>query len=58
MAEHATTAPAAVGDPAPPVVDSTGISKRFGATVALDGVDLRVEPAEVHALVGRNGAGK
>src|SRR6266566_2812702 len=54
MAEHATTAPAAGGDPAPPVVDATGISKRFGATVALDSV----EPGEVHALVGRNGAGK
>src|SRR6266700_1278384 len=58
MAEHATTAPAAGGDPAPPVVDATGISKRFGATVALDSVELRVEPGEVHALVGRNGAGK
>ncbi len=58
MAEQSEAAAAAGGDPAPPVVDATGISKRFGATVALDGVDLRVEPGEVHALVGRNGAGK
>lgn len=35
-----------------------GIRKRFGATIALDGVDLEVAPGEVHALVGENGAGK
>jgi len=58
MAEQSEAAAAAGGDPAPPVVAATGTSKRFGATVALDGVDLRVEPGEVHALVGRNGAGK
>ena len=35
-----------------------GIAKRFGATVALDGVDLDVRAGEVHALIGENGAGK
>jgi ribose transport system ATP-binding protein len=35
-----------------------GIRKAFGATVALDGVDLAVAPGEICALVGQNGAGK
>ena len=35
-----------------------GVTKRFGATIALDGVDFSVERGEVHALVGENGAGK
>jgi ribose transport system ATP-binding protein len=34
------------------------IRKRFGATIALDGVSLAVMSGEVHALVGQNGAGK
>jgi len=35
-----------------------GVRKAFGATLALDGVDLAVRPGEVCALVGQNGAGK
>ena len=35
-----------------------GISKRFGAVVALDGVDLELRAGEVTALMGENGAGK
>lgn len=43
---------------APAAVHAEGIVKRFGPTVALDGVRLTVAPGESHALVGRNGAGK
>ncbi|WP_122668347.1 sugar ABC transporter ATP-binding protein [Pseudomonas viridiflava] len=42
----------------PPALHLQGISKRFGATQALDAVNLRVEPGTIHGLVGENGAGK
>lgn len=35
-----------------------GIQKRYGATLALNGVDLDARAGEVHALLGENGAGK
>jgi len=41
-----------------PRLQMIGIHKRFGATVALGGVDVAVLPGQVLALVGENGAGK
>ncbi|MPQ99126.1 ATP-binding cassette domain-containing protein [Modestobacter sp. I12A-02628] len=41
-----------------PLLQLRGLSKTFGTTKALDGVDLTVAPGEVHALLGENGSGK
>jgi len=40
------------------VLELHAVSKRFGATQALDGVSLALQEGEIHALVGENGAGK
>jgi ABC-2 type transport system ATP-binding protein len=39
-------------------IEARGLRKVFGTTVALDGVDLRVEEGRILGLVGPNGAGK
>jgi ribose transport system ATP-binding protein len=41
-----------------PALAVTGLSKRFGASVALQDVDLTIGAGEVHAVLGENGSGK
>jgi len=43
---------------AQPVVELTGLTKRFGLTWALRDVNLVVRPHEIHGLLGQNGCGK
>ena len=41
-----------------PLLTLDNLSKSFGETVAADGLSLRVEQGEIHAILGENGAGK
>jgi ABC-2 type transport system ATP-binding protein len=40
------------------VISTRGLEKRFGRTIALDGLDFSVESGEIHGFLGPNGAGK
>ena len=57
MGLNATPA-AGAATPAAPVLQLRGITKRFGALVANDGISLQLDRGEVLALLGENGAGK
>ena len=56
-----TAAPAVRAERAPavgPIIQARGLVKRYGATTAVDGVDLAVQPQEIFGILGPNGAGK
>jgi ABC-2 type transport system ATP-binding protein len=42
----------------PSALEAVSLRKRYGATMALDGFDLRIDRGTVHGLLGPNGAGK
>jgi len=41
-----------------PILQATGVVKRYGKFTALDNVNLRIMPRTVHSVIGPNGAGK
>ena len=54
---HAAESVGAI-DTSVPALEMRGIDKRFPGVLALEGVDLTLQPGKVHALMGENGAGK
>src|SRR5688572_20369023 len=41
-----------------PLLQAVGITKQFPGTLALDRVQLELQPGQIHAIMGENGAGK
>ena len=60
MLTHAVPEAEALGEApsVPPVLEARSLSKNYGDTHALTGLDLRVAPGDIYCLLGHNGAGK
>jgi monosaccharide-transporting ATPase len=58
MTQMDVQAPSVTSGASDPLIEMHDISIAFGGVPALSGVDLRLFPGEVHALMGENGAGK
>jgi neutral amino acid transport system ATP-binding protein len=44
--------------PADPVLEVSGLTKRFGGMLVLDGISIEVRQGQIHGIIGPNGAGK
>jgi simple sugar transport system ATP-binding protein len=52
------TTPAAPHAAATPLLQTVGLTKRYGTFLANDAIDIEIWPRQIHALLGENGAGK
>src|ERR1700754_4879556 len=50
--------PAALHTGSTPLLQTVGLTKRYGSFLANDAIDIEIRPQEIHALLGENGAGK
>ena len=57
-AKAALATPVALATPTPVVLQISGLFKKFGLTIAVDGIDLEVHEGSFYGIVGPNGAGK